>query len=173
MKNEKIFGKTLLALLVGSMLLIGLLPYIGTARNARNSENDCEWVEETAWMDCKEYENQRGRWKWRQYGQNYPGGNQSLDLVAGRDHIYAGTVWTNQTNDMVDITVVLDEGWRFQDVEENVKVQDYDDHPTEHPIPGQFDHKGTADPEYSTFTITVPLNTHYGVHVDLEWLDCE
>jgi hypothetical protein len=83
----------------------------------------------------------------------------------------AGTVYFAEAVDgWVTITITLNYGWRFADVAENVKIQDYVEAPAGNPSPGQFDHK-----EYATespFEIVVPENNFYGVHVDVEWESC-
>lgn len=67
---------------------------------------------------------------------------------------------------MVVITIALADDWKFKDTAENVKIQDYDAAPSGNPNPGQFAHKAQAGS--SPFTIAVPENAFYGIHVDLE-----
>mgnify|MGYP005841419887 CR=1 FL=1 len=84
----------------------------------------------------------------------------------------AGTVSFSAVVDgNVTITIALNSGWRFKGNTENVKVQDYAVPPSESSSPGQFSRKGTASG--SSFSITVPANNYYGVHVDVEWQDCD
>ncbi len=64
------------------------------------------------------------------------------------------------------ITVTLNDGWRFEDVHGNVKIQDYASAPSGNPAPGQFAHKGYATG--SSFSMIVPANNFYGVHVNVE-----
>ena len=66
-----------------------------------------------------------------------------------------------------EITITLNEGWRFADVDENVKIQDYESAPSAKPEPGLFENKGDAS--MSPFVIVVPEANFYGIHVDVEW----
>jgi len=97
--------------------------------------------------------------------------DSTVILYAGQT-MEAGTVHFSEPDGdgVVTITVTLNSGWRFEDVAENVKIQDYADAPSGNPSPGQFDHKGDATG--SSFSIVVPGNDFYGVHVDVEWEDC-
>ena len=72
---------------------------------------------------------------------------------------------------VVTITITLNEGWRFYDDPENVKIQDYASAPSDKPSPGSFDWKDYATG--SSFSIEVDENNFYGVHVDVEWELCE
>ena len=129
-------------------------------------EEECEWIGETAWSFGPRYVN-RGNWAtYTPYG----GVEETVTLFAGQT-MEAGTVNFSAPDDRnVTITITLNSGWRFADVEENVKIQDYTIAPTENPSPGLFDHKGDATE--SPFVIVVPLNDFYGVHVDVEWYTC-
>jgi len=127
-------------------------------------------VEETAWADGCPY-NPDGKGNWAMYRKlacTCP--PQTVDLIAGQ-HFVAGTV-TFQCGaceceeDEVKITITLAEGWRFADVSENVKIQDYSTAPSGNPAPGQFDHK--FDAETSPFSVCVPRNCYYGIHVEVE-----
>jgi len=51
-----------------------------------------------------------------------------------------------------------------------VKIQDYAEAPSGNPSPGRFAPKGHA--AESPFSMTGPENNFYGVHVEVEWLDC-
>ena len=71
---------------------------------------------------------------------------------------------------MVQITITLFEGWRFQDVPENVKAQNYSTAPIGIKVaPGKFVYKGDANPLEDTFTFDMPVDNFYAVHVDVEW----
>ncbi len=98
-------------------------------------------------------------------GQNIPVGTVQFSAVA---------------TGKVTITINLTGDWIFAEVEkgvaveENVKIQDYSKAPSGNPSPGLFAWKGTASG--NTFTIEVPANKFYGVHVDVgNWMevDCE
>ena len=65
---------------------------------------------------------------------------------------------------VVDITINLD-GWAF-DQGTNVYVQDYENAPIgQSTASGQFDYNAAASS--SPYTITVPLNNYYGIHVNV------
>lgn len=124
------------------------------------------WVEETAWATGTRYVT-KGNWATYTAYNDEAG---SVTLYAGRD-MDAGTVaFSEPVTGNVTITITLNEGWRFASVEENIKIQDYDTPPNEKPRPGQFDWKDDATE--SPFEITVPQADYYGVHVNVEWLDC-
>jgi hypothetical protein len=126
------------------------------------SHDEC-WQDETAWADGTRYTN---RGNWATYTPYVAG--SSVTLYAGQT-MEAGTVAFGPVVDgMVEITITLNEGWRFNPEEdENVKIQDYAFAPSGNPNPGGFAHKAFADA--SPFTISVPANSFYGVHVDVEF----
>jgi hypothetical protein len=69
-------------------------------------------------------------------------------------------------NGKVTVTITLKPGWFFDNVLENVKIQDYaSTPPSRNPSPGQFAWKGYAS--RCSFSMDVPANYYYGVHVDL------
>jgi hypothetical protein len=123
-------------------------------------EETCEWYDETAWSDGFDYPGAN----WALYTP-YDGSELTVDLIAGQN-MFAGTVTFSEPGPEVTVTIELESGWRFEDVDENVKIQDYADEPDSNPIPGQFEHKSKADG--STHQTDVPDNNYYGVHVDLE-----
>jgi hypothetical protein len=121
----------------------------------------CTWEGETAWADGEPY-NVRGNWA--TYTPYISG--SFVTLYAGQT-MEAGTVeFSEPVNGEVAIRIEPNEGWRFSDSAENVKIQDYDIAPSGNPSPGQFESKGYATENY--FTISVPENSFYGVHVDVE-----
>jgi hypothetical protein len=125
------------------------------------------WVGETAWADGLPYNATAGG-NWATYTP-YEGEAKTVALYAGQTML-AGTVhFSDPANGSVTITITLDAGWRFYDDPENVKIQDYAAAPSGNPSPGQFETKGYATG--SPFSIDVPENAFYGVHVDVEWLD--
>ena len=69
-------------------------------------------------------------------------------------------------DDKVTITITLKPGWFFNNISDNVKIQDYaTTPPSRNPSPGQFARKRCA---YGcSFSMKVPANRFYGVHVDL------
>jgi hypothetical protein len=89
-------------------------------------------------------------------GRNIPVGSVSFSAVVGGE---------------VLITVNLSGDWEFEDVTENLKVQDYEFAPSGNPSPGLFAHKQDCDPALNTCDITVPANNFYGVHVEVgQWI---
>ena len=70
----------------------------------------------------------------------------------------AGTViFSDPVNGIVTITIELNDGWRFLDDDENLKIQGYDAPPMGNPSPGKFDYKFYAvgdDP----FSVDVPVD---------------
>jgi hypothetical protein len=127
---------------------------------------NCEWIGETAWAAGTRYQNP-GNWAtYTPYAAD-----STVTLYAGQT-LDAGTVHLSApVDDIVTITITLNAGWRFADVAENVKIQDYYVAPSGNPAPGLFDWKGYATG--SPFEIEVPLNNFYGVHVDVEQEVCE
>jgi len=122
---------------------------------------DC-WKDETAWADGHRYV-RTGNWA---TFTSYSGSAKTVTLFAGQT-MNAGTVaFSAPVDGMVDITISLASDWRFAIVDENVKIQDYASSPSGNPSPGGFAHKGTASE--NPFTIKVPVNNVYGVHVDVE-----
>lgn len=125
---------------------------------------ECDWQSETAWADGDLY-NADGKGNWATYTPYVA--DSIVTLYAGQT-MDAGTVaFSASDGGNVTITITLNEGWRFADVDENVKIQDYATAPSGNPSPGLFAHKGDA--AGSPFSITVPLNNYYGVHVNVEY----
>jgi hypothetical protein len=127
----------------------------------------CEWVAETAWAAGERYVEQ-GNWAtYTPYVSASP-----IYLYAGQT-MDAGTVYFTEVGDgYVTVTIGLNQGWRFKDVDENVKIQDYADAPSGNPSPGQFAWKYYATGSLFT-TPPISANDFYGVHVDVEWEHCE
>jgi len=129
----------------------------------------CTWFGETAWADGLPYSSD-GKGNWATYTPYYSE-EETVTLYAGQDMV-AGTVeFSAPADGFVDITITLDEGWRFSDVTDNVKIQDYEGAPSGNPSPGQFDCKDDASG--SSFVISVPENNYYGVHVDVQRCETE
>jgi hypothetical protein len=128
-----------------------------------NINQICAWSGETAWADGPRYVDQ-GNWATYTFYEEDSG--FGVPLKAGQT-MEAGTVqFSEPVNGEVTITIELNEGWRFKDVTENVKIQDYATAPAGNPSPGLFAWKGNATG--SPFSITVSENNFYGVHVDVE-----
>jgi hypothetical protein len=109
---------------------------------------------------------QRGNWATY---VKYAGVEKTTTLFAGQT-IPVGTVnFSAPADGFVTITIELAVPWVFEDVAENVKIQDYATAPSGNPAPGLFDHKGYATG--SPFSIVVPVNNFYGVHVNVgQWV---
>ncbi len=128
---------------------------------------ECEWIGETAWATGDRYVT---KGNWATY-VTYEGVEKKVDLIAGQNMVAGEVSFSKADNGNVTITITLKDGWRFDpNTNESVKIQDYSEAPISNPNPGGFAHKGDA--EASPFSITVPKNNYYGVHVDVEWEDC-
>jgi hypothetical protein len=129
----------------------------------RPAEEEC-WADETAWGAGTRYV---AKGNWATYSAYVP--DSTVILYAGQDY-EAGTVYFSAPDGdgNITITVELADGFKFADVEENLKIQGYNVAPTASPNPGGFAHKFSVDPEDSSFTTgPIPLATYYGVHADL------
>lgn len=127
-----------------------------------------EFEGETAWSAGSRYV---ARGNWATYTA-YDDAAKTVTLFAGQT-LEAGTVsFSSPVAGIVSITIELNEGWDFAEDAENVKIQDYADAPSGNPSPGGFAHKGEGTG--STFTLNVPQNNFYGVHVDVgQWVEVE
>ena len=129
--------------------------------------------DETAWAAGLEFDPDSG---WAMYVPYY-GEELTVDLIAGQDfEDPAGTViFSAPENGEVIITITLEPDWIFyydladDELDDNIKVQDYAEEPTADTstAPGLFEWKAAADIDDVSFTITVPENNFYAVHVDL------
>ncbi|ERM80657.1 hypothetical protein P872_12820 [Rhodonellum psychrophilum GCM71 = DSM 17998] len=116
------------------------------------------WEDETAWAAGTRYVT-KGNWATYSSKSALEAG---VTLFAGQT-LAAGTV--KLLNGV--ITITLNEGWRFADTDENVKIQHYSSTPpASNPEPGLFTTKGKANT--SPYSISVPYGEFYGVHVDVE-----
>ena len=96
---------------------------------------------------------------------------KTTTLFAGQTIDVGSVSFSAVADGAVTITVTLDEPWEFEDVAENLKVQDYASAPSGNPEPGLFAHKKTCDPVGDTCSIVVPANNFYGVHVNVgQWV---
>lgn len=121
----------------------------------------CTWIQESATSDGDDYPGAN----WFTYTP-YPGYEISVPLCAGSKCLNAGTVlFSDPVDDVVTITIDLNAGWRFRDVDDTVKIQDYASAPSE-AIPGHFSYK--FDAKTSPFSAAVPDNNYFGVHADVE-----
>lgn len=133
-----------------------------TGHNDQNGGHTTTKCAETAWSDGNPY----GQ-GWATYTE-YNGSEKTVTLYAGQ-HYDIGTVTFSAPNGgVVTITIEMNENGGFQNTsDENVKIQDYSSTPPNKPGGlGGFDHKGTVAQGATTFSIDVPENNYYGVHVD-------
>jgi len=129
---------------------------------ARWSALPLDCTPETAWAAGDRYVSGRGP-NWATY-TSYSG-NTSVTLYAGQ-HMDAGTVhFSASESGKVTITITLNDGWRFEDAVENIKIQDYSRRPRGNPRPDRFDHKFTASG--SQHSVEIPQNSYYGVNVNV------
>lgn len=123
----------------------------------------CTWFGETAWADGAPFNDDKGNWATY---TPYTDFGITVALYAGQT-LEAGIIeFSEPDSNEVTISIQLNEGWRFKDSAENVKIQGYDSAPSGNPAPGQFEWKGNATGP--SFTIIVQQNSFYGVHVDVE-----
>lgn len=135
-----------------------------------NGEDEC-YQDETAWGDGLPYVEQ-GNWAmYTPYAAN-----STVDLVAGQNMLAGAVHFSEAVNGLVQITISLNEPFIFYydlgDIEEdnNIKIQDYAEPPPPvNPAIGHFDWKAVAPFGSTEYTITVPANAYYGIHVDLAY----
>jgi len=127
-----------------------------------NPEDECVWMGETAWAAGTRYTT-KGNWA---TFTSYSGEEKLVTLFAGQTKPAGTVLFSAPTEGKVTIKINLNTGWRFADVEENVKIQDYATAPSGNPAPGLFAWKAYA--VSSPFSIEVPLNNFYGVHINVE-----
>jgi hypothetical protein len=100
----------------------------------------------------------------------YEGVKKGTTLFAGQT-IPVGKVYFSAptSTGKVKITVKMTTPWEYEQVKENLKVQDYSKAPTGNPSPGLFKWKKTCDPVQLACWIVVPKNNFYGVHANVGW----
>jgi hypothetical protein len=131
---------------------------------------------ETAWATGSRYVS---RGNWATY-TSYSGAEKTVSIYAGQT-MQAGTATFSAPNGgFVDITIELANGFVFYyDVlnataDNNIKIQDYAVAPKGNPSPGLFRTKAAASAGSTSYTITVPANNFYGVHLDVAYqVPCE
>jgi hypothetical protein len=106
------------------------------------------------------------RGNWATYVE-YFGEEKTTTLFAGQTNAVGTVHFSAAVGGEVVITVELYAEVEFEDVAENLMVQDYATAPSGNPEPGLFDHKKYCDPAESSCDITVPENNFYGVHVNV------
>ena len=139
---------------------------VGTANPFTGRPNGgCEvWLEafkdETGWAAGTRY---TSKGNWATYTPYVAG--STVTLFAGQTMEAGKVSFSSVVDGKVTISITLNCGWHFDDVSDNVKIQDYKSAPSGNPSPGKFAWKGCATK--SCFSIKVPANNFYGVHVDL------
>ena len=136
-----------------------------------NGEEEC-YQEETAWADGPGYIDAN---QWATYVP-YVGEELTVDLYAGQN-IYIGTAtFSAPVDGEVTITINLIDGWIFyydlgdEELDDNLKVQDYENPPEGNPAIGLFEWKTFVPFGSSEGAIDVPENDYYGVHLDVAGL---
>ncbi len=77
--------------------------------------------------------------------------------------IEVGEVTIDENNGKNKITIIFNEDWQLQDVEESVKIQGYEKIPNSRPVAGQFTtYKGEE------LVVTVPIYSFYAIHLDVQ-----
>lgn len=113
----------------------------------------------------------RGNWATYVKYQGFAATGKTTTLFAGQTINVGSVNFSAATGGQVVITVSLTGAWEFEDVSENLKVQDYATAPSGNPAPGLFAHKKTCDVESNACEIVVPQNNFYGVHVNVgQWI---
>ncbi|HVM13145.1 MAG TPA: hypothetical protein VM287_02295, partial [Egibacteraceae bacterium] len=114
-------------------------------------------------------------------GNTYPGSSnwfmftpyttQKVDLIAGQ-HYDAGDIYMSRANNQTTIRIELHDGFRWANVKENLKIQDFSTAPTSPFSAGKSKYKFTVDPSQRTVTVVIPGTkaTHYGIHADVQRL---
>ncbi len=124
----------------------------------------CNWEcsgSETAWSAGPRF---TLKGNWATYTP-YNDIEQTAIVYAGQN-INAGTVhFSSLSNGQVILTIDLDNGWHFNDVNESLKINTYSTAPSGNPAPGKFNYKYNATG--SSISVTLPDANYYAIHMDL------
>jgi len=92
-----------------------------------------------------------------------------VDLIAGQQYD-AGDIYMTRDATKTYIKITLASGFRFANVKENLKIQDFANAPTKYVEPGTFKYKFTLPQSTVTYTATIPGTTakFYGIHANVE-----
>jgi uncharacterized cupin superfamily protein len=92
-----------------------------------------------------------------------------VDLIAGQNYD-AGDIYMTRSGGNTYIKVTLASGFRFANVTQNLKIQDFAKAPTKYVQPGNFKYKFSVAQGANTYTAKIPGETakFYGIHADVE-----
>jgi uncharacterized cupin superfamily protein len=112
-------------------------------------------------------------------GTRYPGTSNwfmytayqttKVDLIAGQ-YYDAGDIYMTRSGGNTYIKVTLASGFRFANVAQNLKIQDFAKAPAKYVQPGNFKYKFSVAQGTNTYTAKIPGDTakFYGIHADVE-----
>jgi hypothetical protein len=130
------------------------------------TETPLDYESDTAWVFGTRYV-KKGNWAWY---YTYEGADDYQPIYAGQIKLagYATFSAVDENNE-VTITIFLENGFVFfndpSTPYSNLHIQDYAVAPNTSPSPGLFDYH-YAVPMYSTqYSVTVPANNYYGIHL--------
>ena len=121
------------------------------------------WVDETATGKGYTY---KGSSNWFMYTAF---NTSKVDLIAGQKYD-AGDIYMTRDATKTYITITLHNGFRWANVSQNLKIQDFASAPKSYVQPGSFKNKFTVSQSQSTYTAAIKGTTaqFYGIHADLE-----
>lgn len=148
---------------VGGLYVHGI-PYYDACIDYTLREPCGEWEcsgSETAWSTGPRF-TLRGNWATYTPYNNL---EQTVVIYAGQN-INVGTVhFSALANGEVTLTIDLNNGWRFNDVNESLKINTYNVPPSGNPAPGQFQYKYNATGD--SYSVTLPDANIYAIHLDV------
>jgi hypothetical protein len=80
----------------------------------------------------------------------------------------AGTITFHRLNGTTEITVALNDGWRWAGMASNLKINPYTFTPVPYVAPGKFKWKYTVPTWDASKTVSVKTAAYYGVHCDVQ-----
>jgi hypothetical protein len=90
-----------------------------------------------------------------------------VDLIAGQ-YYDAGDIFMTRSGGITSISIVLHDGFRWADVEANLKIQPFDSEPKTGVPPGSFEYKWPVSGNTVTVQISGTKAKFYGIHGDME-----
>jgi hypothetical protein len=92
-----------------------------------------------------------------------------VDLIAGQNYD-SGDIYMTRSGGNTYIKVTLASGFRFANVTQNLKIQNFASAPKSYLQPGAFKYKFSVPQGTSTYTAKIPGETakFYGIHADVE-----